>query len=588
MITRLSTLFLRTLREDPADAEVPSHKLLVRAGYIRRVAPGVYTWLPLGLRVLRKIENIVREEMNAIGGQELQFPALLPREPYELTQRWTEYGNSLFRLKDRKGNDMLLGPTHEEMFTQVVKDMYSSYKDFPVLLYQIQTKYRDEERPRAGILRGREFVMKDSYSFNMDDEGLDESYRNHRQAYQNIFNRLGLDYVICKATSGAMGGSASEEFLAVSENGEDTFVQSTDKAYAANVEAVVTPAADPRPIEGQPAAVVHETPKAETIDALVDWANGEGITIDGKPVTAADTLKCIVVKVAKPGEDPELTAILVPGDREVDMGRLEASLEPSTVELASDEDFKDSDFLVKGYVGPRSFNKKELQVLADPRVAEGTSWITGADEHQHHVVGCVAGRDFTVDGYIEAAEVREGDPAPDGHGTLTLERGIEIGHIFQLGRKYTEAMDVQILDENGKRSVPTMGSYGIGVSRAMAVIVEQSYDDKGLVWPACVAPYHVHVVVANKDKEAQAAAEKLVADLDAAGIEVLFDDRPKVSPGVKFKDAELLGIPYTVVLGRSFKDDEIEFRVRAGETSNIPVDGAHGHIVSTVREALAK
>ena len=295
-----------------------------------------------------------------------------------------------------------------------------------------------------------------------------------------------------------------------------------------------------------------------------------------------------MVKVAKPGEDPEFTAILVPGDREVDMGRLEASLEPATVELASDEDFKDSDFLVKGYVGPRSFNKKELQVLADPRVAEGTSWITGADEHQHHVVGCVAGRDFTVDGYIEAAEVREGDPAPDGHGTLTLERGIEIGHIFQLGRKYTKAMDVQILDENGKRSVPTMGSYGIGVSRAMAVIVEQGYDDKGLVWPACVAPYHVHVVVANKDKEAQEAAEKLVADLDAAGIEVLFDDRPKVSPGVKFKDAELLGIPYTVVLGRSFKDGEIEFRVRAGETSNIPVDGALDHIVSTVREALAK
>ncbi|QQB45516.1 proline--tRNA ligase [Corynebacterium glucuronolyticum] len=587
MITRLSTLFLRTLREDPADAEVPSHKLLVRAGYIRRVAPGVYTWLPLGLRVLRKIENIVREEMNAIGGQELRFPALLPREPYELTQRWTEYGNSLFRLKDRKGNDMLLGPTHEEMFTQVVKDMYSSYKDFPVLLYQIQTKYRDEERPRAGILRGREFVMKDSYSFNMDDEGLDESYQNHRQAYQNIFNRLGLDYVICKATSGAMGGSASEEFLAVSENGEDTFVQSSDKTYAANVEAVVTPAAEPRPIEGQPEAELHETPQAETIEALVEWANSKGITIEGTDITAADTLKCIVVKVAKPGADPELTAILVPGDREVDMGRLEASLEPSTVELASDEDFKETSFLVKGYVGPRSFNKQGLTVLADPRVAEGTSWIIGADEHEHHMVGAVAGRDFTVDGSIEAAEVREGDPAPNGTGTLTLQRGIEIGHIFQLGRKYTTAMDVQILDENGKRSVPTMGSYGIGVSRAMAVIVEQSYDDKGLVWPACVAPYHVHVVVANKDKEAQDAAEKLVADLDAAGIEVLFDDRPKVSPGVKFKDAELLGIPYTVVLGRAFKDGEIEFRVRAGETSTIPVDGALEHIVTTVREALA-
>lgn len=586
MITRLSTLFLRTLREDPADAEVPSHKLLVRAGYIRRVAPGVYTWLPLGLRVLRKIEGIVREEMNAIGGQELQFPALLPREPYELTHRWTEYGNSLFRLKDRKGNDMLLGPTHEEMFTQVVKDMYSSYKDFPVLLYQIQTKYRDEERPCAGILRGREFVMKDSYSFNMDDEGLAETYRQHRQAYQNIFNRLGLEYVICQATSGAMGGSASEEFLAVSPNGEDTFVQSTDKTYAANVEAVVTPPAPTRPIEGQPEAVMHETPAAETIDALVEWANNEGITVDGHAVTGADTLKCIVVKVAKPGEEPQLTAVVLPGDREVDMGRLEAALEPSTVELASDEDFANSDFLVKGYVGPASFNQQGLTVLADPRVAEGTSWITGADVLQHHVVGCVAGRDFTIDGYIEAAEVREGDPAPEGKGTLTLQRGIEIGHIFQLGRKYTTAMDVQILDENGKRSIPTMGSYGIGVSRAMAVVVEQNYDEKGLVWPVAVAPYHVHVVVANKDKAAQEAAEELVRELDTAGIEVLYDDRPKVSPGVKFKDAELLGIPYTVVLGRAFKDGEIEFRVRAGETSTIPVDGALDHIVKTVKDAL--
>lgn len=586
MITRLSTLFLRTLREDPADAEVPSHKLLVRAGYIRRVAPGIYSWLPLGLRAVRNIEAVVREEMDAIGGQELLFPALLPREPYETTQRWTEYGDSLFRLKDRKGADYLLGPTHEEMFAATVKDLYNSYKDFPVTLYQIQTKYRDEERPRAGVLRGREFVMKDSYSFDMSDAGLDESYAKHRAAYQRIFDRLGLEYAICQATSGAMGGSASEEFLAVSENGEDTFVRSTSGNYAANVEAVVTQPGVERDIEGLPEAVTYETPVSETIDALVDWANSIDVQIEGREVTAADTLKCIVVKVREPGaEEAELTGILLPGDREVDMKRLEASLEPAEVELAVESDFADNPFLVKGYVGPVGLAENGVKVLADPRVVTGTSWITGADEKERHVVGLVAGRDFTPDGFIEAAEIKEGDPAPAGEGTLTLARGIEIGHIFQLGRKYTEAFDVQILDENGKRAIPTMGSYGLGVTRLLAVLAEQRHDDAGLNWSVEVAPYQVHVVAANKDAAAIEAAERFATELSAAGLDVLFDDRPKVSPGVKFKDAELLGMPFALILGRGYAEGKVELRVRGGEKSELDADQAVAQIVEMVAQA---
>ena len=581
MITRLSELFLRTLREDPAEAEVPSHKLLVRAGYLRRAAPGVYSWLPLGLRTLRKIEDVVREEMNAIGGQELLFPALLPREPYELTDRWTEYGDNLFRLKDRKGADMLLGPTHEEMFAQTVKDMYSSYKDFPVTLYQIQTKYRDEERPRAGILRGREFIMKDSYSFDMSDESLEESYARHRKAYQNIFDRLGIEYAICRATSGAMGGSASEEFLAVSEAGEDTFVRATDGDYAANVEAVVTPVPAEIDFTNLPEAKVYETPDSETIDTLVEWARAEGITIDDREVTADDTLKCMMVKITQPGEEPELAGVLIPGSRALAPKRLEAALEPATFELATDADFKENSFLVKGYVGPRGLNANGVKVYADPRVVSGTSWITGADNKNHHVVGLVAGRDFQIDEVVEASEIHEGDPAPEGQGTLTLKRGIELGHIFQLGRKYTEAFDVQILDENGKRAVPTMGSYGIGVSRMMAVLAEQRHDEKGLNWPLDVAPYQVHVAVANKDQDAIEAGNKLVEALDKAGVEVLFDDRPKVSPGVKFKDAELLGMPFCAILGRSFKDGIIELRIRGGETLEVPAD-------SIVEELLAR
>ncbi|WP_370180398.1 proline--tRNA ligase [Rhodococcus wratislaviensis] len=580
MITRLSHLFLRTLRDDPADAEVPSHKLLVRAGYVRRIAPGVYSWLPLGLRVLREVERVVREEMNGIGAQEISLPALLPREPYEASNRWTEYGDGLFRLKDRKGGDYLLGPTHEELFALTVKGEYNSYKDFPVTLYQVQTKYRDEERPRAGILRGREFVMKDSYSFDLTDEGLTESYRAHRDAYERIFSRLGVKYVIVSATSGAMGGSASEEFLAESEIGEDTYVRCLESGYAANVEAVKTLAPEAVPFDGLPAAKVHDTPDTPTIATLVDWANGADL---GRTVTAADTLKNILVKTRQPGGKWELLGIGVPGDREVDDKRLGASLEPAEFELLTEADFAANPFLVKGYIGPKALQANGVRYLVDPRIVDGTSWITGADEKGKHVVGLVAGRDFTPDGTIEAAEVRDGDPSPDGAGALVAARGIEIGHVFQLGRKYTDVFSVDVLGENGKPVRPTMGSYGVGVSRLVAVIAEQHHDEKGLRWPAEVSPADVHVVIANKDETAREGAEGLAAELDKAGLEVILDDR-KASPGVKFKDSELLGVPLVVVVGRGWGEGKVEVRDRfTGESREVAAESALSEIVETVR-----
>jgi prolyl-tRNA synthetase len=556
----MSQLFLRTLRDDPADAEVASHKLLIRAGYIRPIAPGLYSWLPLGLRVLRRIERIVREEMNAIGGQEILFPALLPRAPYEATNRWTEYGDSVFRLQDRRGNDYLLGPTHEELFTLTVKGEYSSYKDFPVLLYQIQNKYRDEARPRAGILRVREFVMKDSYSFDIDDAGLAAAYHAHREAYQRILARLQVRYVIVSAVSGAMGGSASEEFLAESPVGEDTFVRCLESGYAANVEAVVTARPEAQPIDGLPEAVVHDTGDTPTIATLVDWANTADL---GRAVTAADTLKNVLLKVRQPGGDWALLAIGLPGDREVDDKRLGAALEPADYAMLDDADFAKYPFLVKGYIGPKALRDNDIRYLLDPRVVDGTSWITGADEPGRHVVGLVAGRDFTADGTIEAAEVRDGDPSPDGAGPLVSARGIEVAHIFQLGRKYTDAFTADVLGEDGKPVRLTMGSYGLGVSRMVAVIAEQHHDELGLRWPSAVAPFDVHLVIANKDDQARAGATDLAAELDRLGVDVLLDDR-QASPGVKFKDAELLGVPWIVVVGRGWAGGVVELRDRFG------------------------
>ncbi len=585
MLMRMSSLFVRTLREDPADAEVASHRLLVRAGYIRRAAPGIYTWLPLGLRVLAKVEQVVREEMAAIGAQEVHFPALLPREPYEATNRWTEYGPNLFRLQDRKDADYLLAPTHEEMFTLLVKDLYSSYKDLPLALYQIQTKYRDEARPRAGLLRGREFIMKDAYSFDVDDAGLDAAYLRQREAYQRIFTRLGLEYVIVAAMSGAMGGSRSEEFLMPTAIGEDTFVRSAG-GYAANVEAVTTPAPDALPYDDAPAAHVEDTPDTPTIESLVALAN-ERFPRPDRPWEAADTLKNVVVTLVHPDGEREVVVIGVPGDREVDTSRLEAAVAPAVVEAATDADFAAHPELVKGYIGPAVLGRVNtgredaIRYLLDPRVVPGTRWITGANVEGRHVVDLVAGRDFTADGTVEAAEVRAGDPAPDGSGPLELARGIEIGHIFALGRKYAEALGLQVLNENGKAVTVTMGSYGIGVSRAVAALAETNHDGAGLAWPAQVAPAHVHLVATGKDEAVFHAAAELAADLHGSGIEVLYDDRPRVSPGVKFADAELLGAPVLVVVGRGLAEGVVEVRLRrAADAAVLGIDVVDGRPVA--------
>lgn len=576
---RMTKLFLRTLREDPADAEVPSHRLLVRAGYVRRIAPGIFSWLPLGYEVYRNVERIIREEMNAAGFQEVHFPALLPKEPYTLTGRWQDYGDTLFRLHDRKGGDYLLGPTHEEMFTLMVKQEFSSYKDLPVSLYQIQNKYRDEPRPRAGILRGREFVMKDSYSFDVDDAGLQASYDTHREAYIRTFKRLGLDFVIVSAMSGAMGGSASEEFLAPCEHGEDTFVRCPNCDYAANTEAVTTPVPQPLSTDDVPAAVVAHTPGAETIETLVDMANDrEDLQRSERSWTAADTLKNVVVMLTNPDGESSPLVIGVPGDREVDMKRLEAAVSPAEVRPFEEADFAAHPALVRGYIGPGALGAESasgIQYLVDPRVVTGTAWVTGADQADHHVFGLVAGRDFTPDGTIEAAEVRAGDACPRCGEAVEIERGIEIGHIFQLGRKYAEALDLQVLDENGKLVTVTMGSYGIGVSRAVAAIAEQSHDEAGLCWPREVAPADVHIVVAGKKDDIIAGAEDLATQLETAGMRVLIDDRKSVSVGVKFNDAELLGIPTIVIVGKALADGEIEVKDRrSGDRRRLPVANA--------------
>ncbi|MEZ3159876.1 proline--tRNA ligase [Microbacterium sp. BWT-B31] len=588
MVTRLSNFFLRTLREDPADAEVASHRLLVRAGYIRRQAPGIFAWLPLGLRVKSRLEAIIREEMSAAGAQEVHFPALMPREPYEATGRWEEYGDGIFRLKDRKDADYLLAPTHEEAFTLLVKDLYSSYKDLPLTIYQIQDKYRDEARPRAGLLRGREFTMKDAYSFDASDAGLDASYMAQRDAYERIFQRLGLEYVIVQADAGAMGGSRSEEFLHPTAVGEDTFVRSAG-GYAANVEAFTTVAPEPIPFDGIGAPVIFDSPDTPTIETLVAHTNAHldapaaGIagaaTAGVTEWTAAHTLKNVVLALTHLDGSRELVVVGVPGDRDVDDKRVEVAFAPAEVEAATPEDFERNPLLVKGYIGPWSEtgailgeqSATGIRYFLDPRVVDGTAWVTGANIDQKHVHTLVAGRDFTADGFVEVASVREGDPAPDGSGPVSLARGMEIGHVFQLGRKYAEALGLKVLDENGKLVTVTMGSYGIGVTRILAIIAELNNDDKGLVWPSAVAPFDVHVVATGKDAVAFDLAESVSADLEAAGLDVLYDDRPKVSPGVKFGDAELVGVPKILIVGRGAADGQVElWDRRTGEREVVP------------------
>jgi prolyl-tRNA synthetase len=588
VLERLSHLFVRTLREAPADAEVASHQWLVRAGYIRRQAPGIFAWLPLGLRVRKKIEDIIHEEMRAAGAQQVHFPALLPREPYEATGRWEEYGDGIFRLKDRRGADYLLAPTHEEVFTLTVKDLYSSYKDLPLTIYQIQDKYRDEARPRAGLLRGREFSMKDAYSFDYTDEGLDQSYQAQRDAYERIFNRLGLNYVICRADAGAMGGSKSEEFLHPIEVGEDTFVVN-DNGYAANVEAYRAPVGEATSIDGLAEAVIHDSPDTPTIQTLVDLSNKD-FPRDDRPWEAADTLKNVVLALTDQEGNRSLVIVGIPGDRDVDMKRAEVWFAPNAVEAATEEDFAKNTGLVKGYIGPWSpegpvlgeESSTKIPFYLDPRVAEGSAWVTGANIDQKHVYHLVYGRDFQADGVADIANVRDGDPAPDGSGPIRSARGMEIGHVFQLGRKYAEALGLQVLDPNGSLVTVTMGSYGIGVTRIMAIIAEGHHDEKGLVWPKNVAPYDVHVIATGKDEAVFEVAEKFAADVEAAGQDVLFDDRPKVSPGVKFADAEVIGVPTIVIVGRGAAEGQVELWDRvSGEKTPMPIAEALAAVSSS-------
>lgn len=550
---RMSSLFLRTLRDDPADAAVPSQKLLVRAGYIRPIAAGIFSWLPLGVIILRNVERVIREEMDRAGFQEVHFPALLPKDPYERTARWDEYGPALFRLKDRKGSDYLLGPTHEEMFTLMVKGEYSSYKDLPLSIYQIQTKYRDEARPRSGIIRGREFVMKDSYSFDVDDAGLEVSYNKHRDAYISTFDRLGLSYNIVSAMSGAMGGSKSEEFLAPCPTGEDTYVLCKSCGYAANVEAMITKV-EVKTIDTPPAIEVLDTPNTPTIETLVEVMNKKY----NANITAADTLKNVLLVV-----DGEPICVLVPGDREVDLKRLEANLVGvKELRLFDDEDFAKRKEFVKGYVGPQDAKRFGIKLYADPRIVLGSHWITGANMQNKHARYVTHGRDFQVDGFVEAAEVREGDSCPKCDTPVVIDRAIEIGHIFQLGRKYAEALELTVLDGQGKSRVVTMGSYGIGVSRAVAAIAEQTHDEIGLVWPKEIAPAMVHIVATGKEDLPFATAEKIALELESKGVTVMLDDRKEASPGVKFKDAELIGNPVIVIVGKALAEGKVELRIR--------------------------
>ncbi len=570
----MSTLFLRTLRDDPADATVTSHKLLVRAGYVRPIAAGIFSWLPLGVIALRNVEKVIREEMDAAGFQEVHFPALLPKDAYEATNRWTEYGPNLFRLQDRKGSDYLLGPTHEEMFTLMVKGEYSSYKDLPLSIYQIQTKYRDEARPRSGIIRGREFVMKDSYSFDVDDAGLEVSYQKHRDAYIKTFDRLGMKYNIVSAMAGAMGGSKSEEFLAPCSTGEDTYVLCPKCGYAANVEAMKTIV---KPGDGNfPAMEVLDTPDTPTIDSLVELLNKKFPKENGGGYQASDTLKNIMLMV-----DEKPYAILVPGDREVDLKRVEANLAGANeIRIFEEDDFKKFPKLVKGYIGPQDAKANGITLLADPRIAPGTAWVTGANKRDCHARNVVADRDFKVDGYIEAAEVRAGDNCPECATEVVIDRAIEIGHIFQLGRKYAEALNLTVLDQNGKSQIVTMGSYGIGVSRAVAAIAEQTADELGLCWPAEIAPAMVHVVATGKEDAPFDKAEEIAKELEAQGITVMLDDRRDPSAGVKFKDAELIGNPVIVIVGKGLAEGKIEIRIRAtAEKCEAKVEEAVDEIV---------
>jgi prolyl-tRNA synthetase len=527
---RMSRLLLRTLRDAPSDAEAVSHQLLVRAGYIRRLASGIYTFLPLGWRVLRNVERVIREEMDAAGAQEMLMPILQPEEAWAETGRLESMGDILFTLKGN-GGAFVLGPTHEEVVTATVAADVDSYRALPLNVYQIQLKFRDEARPRFGLLRGREFVMKDAYSFDASQDGMRASYQIMYDAYCRIFERLDLTYTPVEADSGAIGGDVNHEFMVPSAIGEDAFARCSKGDYAANVEAAEAAAAPPEPAPDEPLET-HHTPDRPGIDLVVEHFADRGLT-------AAHMLKCIAGRDAA----GRPIVVLVPGDREARL--------PRGAQTFTDEDFADHPELVKGYIGPMGLQARGVRVLADYAVGRGHTWVTGANQSDHHVTGATLGRDFEVDEWGPFATVTDGDPCPGCGGALELVRAVEAGHTFQLGLTYsTKIAGATFLDEEGREQPYWMGCYGIGVSRALAVVAEEHHDAAGLVWPAEVAPYQVHLLAlgASRSPEVAESADRLYDDLQAAGIDVLYDDRD-LSPGVKFADADLLGLPTQLVVG---------------------------------------
>jgi prolyl-tRNA synthetase len=565
---RLSRLFARTLREDPAEAEVPSHRLLLRAAFIRKTAAGIYTTMPLGLRTMAKIERIVREEMDAAGAQELRMPIVLPAEPWKATGRWHAYGDEIFRLKDRHGRDFLLAPTQEEVTAPLIQVEFPSYRDLPVNVYQVEWKYRDERRPRYGLLRGREFLMKDAYSFDRDEEGMRESYRIMYEAYRKVFDRLGLEYVIVEADPGTIGGGVNHEFMALADVGEDLFVRCENGDYLADTEAATPRAPEPAAQRELEPLTEVDTPGAVTIDLMVEQMD----------VPPEATLKCILFDV-----EGRTVAVLVPGDREVGEKKLARLHFPERVRRLEDDDFARRGF-PKGFVGPQGLGP-DVTIYADHAVRGRVNWATGANRPDVHVTGANLDRDFRVDRWADLVQIREGDPCPNDGGRLRIGRSIVVGHIYQLGTYYSEPLEATYQDEDGSQQLYVMGSYGIGISRIMAAAVEQNHDVAGMIWPKALAPYEVAVIMANADEPAVTAeAERIHRELLGRGIEAVLDDREERA-GVKFADADLVGYPVQVVVGtRGIEAGTVDLKVRAtGDRSQAPL----GEGVDAVEALLA-
>jgi len=569
---RTSQYIIATLKETPSDAEVISHQLMLRAGMIRKLASGLYTWLPTGLKVVRKIEKVVREEMEKAGAIEVLMPVVQPADLWEESGRWQEYGPELLRIKDRHDRDFALGPTHEEVITEFVRKEISSYKQLPLNLFQIQTKFRDEVRPRFGVMRSREFVMKDAYSFHLSQESLQETYDKMYQAYCNIFERLGLDYRPVIADTGSIGGDASHEFHVLADSGEDDIAFSTDSNYAANVEKAEALAPKAQADAATQELTLVDTPNAKTIAELVEQFD----------VNIENTVKTLIVKAAEEA-DAEYVALIVRGDHELNEIKAEKlALVAEPLEMASDEAIKDIMGAAPGSLGPI---KCPIPVIVDRAAAVASDFSAGANVDGKHYFGINWGRDVELGQVEDIRNVVEGDPSPCGQGTLTIKRGIEVGHIFQLGTKYSEAMNAGVLTESGKHQVMEMGCYGIGVTRIAAAAIEQNHDKYGIKWPSALAPFQVAIVPMNMHKSHRipGIAEKVYEGLKAKGIEVLFDDR-KERPGVMFNDMELMGIPHQIVIGeRNLDNDQIEYKNRhTGDKELLAVDDAIEFILNKV------